>query len=216
MLKAIGQTGLIAILRGIASASICEVVEVLQSAGVHLVEVTLDTPDALTSIGKLARHFGGELLVGAGTVLDPESAEAAIAGGARFVLAPTLSPAVIKSCREKDVLAIPGVFTPGEIHLAQRAGADIVKIFPAGILGTWYIKKMRRLFPDLHILAVGGIDLDNGAAFIRAGALGLGIGSQLAAPEMAEPKYKRQLRARAADYLSVIRSARQTGEGSTP
>ena len=208
VLQAIGQTGLIAILRGIGSASICAVVETLKNAGVQLVEVTLDTPDALISIGKLSKQFGASLYIGAGTVLDRETAQAAIAAGARFVLAPTLSPAVIESCRERDVLPIPGVFTPGEIHQAQQAGADIVKIFPAGILGTPYIREIRRMFSGLAILAVGGIDLTNATDFIRSGAAGLGIGSQLAAPEMADPNNRRLLNARAADYLDAVRSAR--------
>jgi len=208
VLKAIWQTGLIAILRGIDSGSILPVVEILKNAGVQLVEVTLDTPDALISIGKLSKQFGASLFVGAGTVLDRETAQAAIDEGARFVLAPTLSPEVIESCQKMDVLPIPGVFTPGEIHQAQRAGAEIVKIFPASILGTSYITEIRRMFPVLDILAVGGIDLTNAADFIRSGAAGLGIGSQLAAPDMADPKNRRLLNARAVDYLDAVRSAR--------
>ncbi len=208
VLQALDQTGLIAILRGIESSSICEVVDTSKDAGVQLVEVTLDTPDALASIGRLARQFGDHLLIGAGTVLDRESAEAAIAEGAQFVLAPTLSSKVIASCQKNDVLPIPGVFTPGEVHQAQRAGADIVKVFPAGILGTASIRNIRRLFPDLKILAVGGVDLENAAAFIHAGAAGLGIGSKLAAPDMRAPENRPLLKARAAEYLSVIRSAR--------
>ena len=208
VLQILDQTGLIAILRGIESSSICAVVDTLENAGVQLVEVTLDTPDALDSIGKLARQFGNRLLIGAGTVLDRESAEAAIAVGAQFVLAPTLSTKVIASCQKNDVLPIPGVFTPGEVHQAQCAGADIVKVFPAGILGTATIRSMRRIFPDLKILAVGGVDLDNAAEFIQAGAAGLGIGSQLAAPDMSAPENRPLLNARAAEYLKVIRSAR--------
>lgn len=208
MLQAIGQTGLIAILRGIESFSICAVVETLKNAGVQLVEVTLDTPDALISIGKLSKQFEDSLFIGAGTVLDRETADAAIAEGARFVLAPTLSSEMINCCRRKDILPIPGVFTPGEIHLAQCAGSEIVKIFPAGILGTSYIQQMRSLFPGLAILAVGGIDLKNAASFIHAGAAGLGIGSQLAGPDMAAPENLRLLKARAADYLDAVRAVR--------
>lgn len=210
VLDRIRDTGLISILRGVDSSKICSIVDILGQNGIRLVEVTLDTPDALQSIQKLSQTFSGDMLIGAGTVLDHETALHAISAGAKFILSPTLDPSVIECCDENGVLPIPGVFSPSEIALAKAAGAVIVKVFPANLLGSSYIKKMIDLFVSLEILVVGGIDLNNVAEFISAGALGAGIGSKLVGRDLVDSKDHKLLGRRTKQYLQKIRLTKST------
>jgi len=210
VIDTIRDTGLIAILRGVDAGKICDVVGIMGQNGIRLVEVTLDTPDALQSIQKLSRTFSSDMLIGAGTVLDRETARQAISAGATFILSPTLEPSVIACCIENGVLPIPGVFSPSEIAQAKAAGAVMVKVFPANLLGTDYIKKMIDLFVNLEILAVGGIDLNNVDAFISAGALGAGIGSELAGRDIVGSQDFELLGRRTKQYLHKIQSAKST------
>ena len=207
---AIRDTGLISILRGVDSGKICDVVDIMSQTGIQLVEVSLDTPDALQSIQKLSRTFAGDLLIGAGTVLDRETAQQAISAGAEFVLSPTLDIPVVACCIENGVLLIPGVFSPSEIALAKAAGAVLVKVFPANLLGTDYVRKMLDLFVNLEILAVGGIDLNNIGAFISAGTLGAGIGSKLAGRDIVGFQDYELLGRRTKQYLQKIQLAKST------
>lgn len=210
VIDAIRNTGLISILRGVDSGKICDVVDIMSQNGIQLVEVTLDTPDALQSIQKLSRTFAGDLLIGAGTVLDRETAQQAISAGAEFVLSPTLDIPVVACCIENGVLPIPGVFSPSEIALAKAAGAVLVKVFPANLLGTDYVRKMLDLFMDLEILAVGGIDLNNIDAFISAGAMGVGIGTKLAGRDIVGFQDYELLGRRTKQYLQKIQLAKST------
>jgi len=210
VIDAIRDTGLISILRGVDSGKICDVVDIMGQNGIRLVEVTLDTPDALPSIQQLSRAFPGDMLIGAGTVLDRETARQAISAGAQFILSPTLDTSVIACCIENGVLPIPGVFSPSEIALARAAGAVLVKVFPANLLGTDYIKKMLDLFGNLEILAVGGIDLNNVEAFISAGAQGVGIGSKLVGRDIVGSQHCELLGRRTKQYLQKIQSAKST------
>ena len=210
VIDAIRDTGLISILRGVDSGKICAVVDIMGQNGIRLVEVTLDTPDALQSIRKLSCTFSGDMLIGAGTVLDRETAQQAISAGATFILSPNLEPSVIACCRKNGVLPIPGVFSPSEIALAKAAGAVLVKVFPANLLGTDYIKKMLDLFVNLGVLAVGGIDLNNVDAFISAGALGAGIGSKLAGSDIVGSQDYELLGRRTKQYLQKIQLAKST------
>lgn len=212
VIDAIRNTGLISILRGVDSGKICDVVDIMSQNGIQLVEVTLDTPDALQSIQKLSRTFAGDLLIGAGTVLDRETAQQAISAGAEFVLSPTLDIPVVACCIENGVLPIPGVFSPSEIALAKAAGAVLVKVFPANLLGTDYVRKMLDLFMDLEILAVGGIDLNNIDAFISAGAMGVGIGTKLAGRDIVGFQDYELLGRRTKQYLQKIQLAKSTTE----
>lgn len=210
VIDAIRDTGLISILRGVDSGKICDVVDIMSQNGIQLVEVTLDTPDALQSIQKLSRTFAGDLLIGAGTVLDRETAQQAISAGAEFVLSPTLDIPVVACCIENGVLPIPGVFSPSEIALAKAAGAVLVKVFPANLLGTDYVRKMLDLFMDLEILAVGGIDLNNIDAFISAVAMGVGIGTKLAGRDIVGFQDYELLGRRTKQYLQKIQLAKST------
>jgi 2-dehydro-3-deoxyphosphogluconate aldolase / (4S)-4-hydroxy-2-oxoglutarate aldolase len=179
MMQLIRETGVVAIVRGTTTDTLVQVSEALKRGGVRAIEVTLNTPGAVGMIRELVDKCGSDMLVGAGTVLDPESARAAILAGARFVLGPNLSLEVSKLCKRYNALYVPGVFTPTEIISAWEMGAQVVKIFPAGSVGPRYIKELRGPLPQVDMMPVGGVDLGNAADFIRAGAVALGIGGEL-------------------------------------
>jgi 2-dehydro-3-deoxyphosphogluconate aldolase / (4S)-4-hydroxy-2-oxoglutarate aldolase len=179
MMQVIRETGVVAIVRGTTTDTLVQVSEALKRGGVRAIEVTLNTPGAVGMIRELVDKCGSDMLIGAGTVLDPESARAAILAGARFVLGPNLSLEVSKLCKRYNALYVPGVFTPTEIICAWEMGAQVVKIFPAGSVGPRYIKELRGPLPQVDMMPVGGVDLGNAADFIRAGAVALGIGGEL-------------------------------------
>jgi 2-dehydro-3-deoxyphosphogluconate aldolase / (4S)-4-hydroxy-2-oxoglutarate aldolase len=175
----IEETGLIAIVRLDSAAELTGAARAIAAGGVSVIEFTLTTPDALRTIEESSRELGSQTLIGAGTVLDAETARAAILAGAEFIVAPTLNPEVIEICRRYGKVAIPGAFTPTEILHAWELGADFVKIFPAEFGGPAYIKAVRAPLPQVKMIAVGGVSVETAEAFIRAGAVALGVGSNL-------------------------------------
>mgnify|MGYP002403940309 CR=1 FL=1 len=179
VLDRILTTGIVAILRVDQSAKLIQVLAALKEGGVEAAEVTLTTPNALSVIAQAREHFGSAMVIGVGTVLDPESARAAITAGAQFVVCPTLRRATIKLCRRYSVPVLPGAYTPTEILTAWEAGADIVKLFPAEIGGAAYLKAVKAPLPQIRIAPTGGVDEHTAADFLRAGASVLGVGSAL-------------------------------------
>jgi 2-dehydro-3-deoxyphosphogluconate aldolase/(4S)-4-hydroxy-2-oxoglutarate aldolase len=155
--------------------------DAINQGGGRVIEVTMNTPGALNVIAEATQKFGEKILFGAGTVLDSESARAAILAGAEFIVAPTLNLEVVALCRHYNIPAIPGCYTPTEMLTAWQAGADLVKLFPADVGGPNFIKAILAPLPQLQIVPVGGVDLNNAAEFIRCGAVALGIGSSLIA-----------------------------------
>ncbi len=175
--------GVIAILRGLTPAEAPAVCRALAAGGIRIVEVPLNSPDPFDSIALLAREFGNELLVGAGTVLSPDDAERVADAGGRLVLAPNFDAAVVRRARIRGLLAMAGVATPSEGFQALAAGADALKLFPAEMLGPPVLKAWRAVFPKATpMFAVGGIGEHNIAAFKAAGASGVGTGSSLYTP----------------------------------
>jgi len=176
----------VAILRGVQPDEVLGVADVLLRAGFTSIEVPLNSPQPLHSIEKLARHCPPEVLVGAGTVLREADVDACAAAGARIVLAPNTNLRVIERAVARGLLTMPGVATPSEGFAALEAGAQLLKMFPADVLGTASLKAWRSVFPSgTPFFAVGGIDADNMPAFRRAGASGVGLGSALYAPGIA-------------------------------
>ena len=155
------------------------VIDALAAGGVRVFEVTMTVPGAIELIAQLKRGLPQELLVGAGTVTDADTARRAIEAGARFVVSPVFRRNVIDACREHDVPAMPGCFTPTEILDAWEAGADIVKVFPSTSLGPTFIKDVRAPLPQLKLMPTGGVSIENAADWLRAGAVAVGIGSAL-------------------------------------
>jgi len=175
----IERTGLIAIVRLDSPAELVQAAKAIALGGVSVIEFTLTTPGALRTIEEAVKALGREVLIGAGTVLDAETARAAILAGAEFVVAPTLNTDVIEMCHRYDKVVIPGAYTPTEILTAWEHGADFVKLFPAEVGGPAYLKAVRAPLPQVKLIPVGGVSLETAKAFLRAGAAALGVGSNL-------------------------------------
>jgi 2-dehydro-3-deoxyphosphogalactonate aldolase len=175
--------GVIAILRGVTPAEVLAVGRALLDGGIRVIEVPLNSPEPFASIERLAQAFGGEALIGAGTVLSETDVDRVADAGARLVLAPNFDARVVQRTKARGLLAMPGVATPSEAFAALEAGADALKLFPAELLGPPVLKAWRSVFaPSTPMFAVGGIGEHNLVAFKRAGATGAGIGSSLYAP----------------------------------
>lgn len=177
---------LVAILRGVTPDEVLAVADILLRAGFRVIEVPLNSPSALDSIGMLARAMQADVVVGAGTVLTVDQAKACAQAGARLILSPNLNPAVVRQTVSLGLTSMPGVATPSEGFAALEAGAHALKLFPADVLGTVSVKAWRAVFdPATAFYGVGGIAADNMAAFRRAGATGVGLGSSLYQPGIA-------------------------------
>ncbi|HZK84924.1 MAG TPA: bifunctional 4-hydroxy-2-oxoglutarate aldolase/2-dehydro-3-deoxy-phosphogluconate aldolase [Desulfosporosinus sp.] len=172
------QNGVLAILRGFNKQETYDTVQALIEAGIFTIEVTSDSPNAWHVINTL-KGMERRLVVGAGSVLDTETARDAIEAGADFIFSPVVRPEVIQIAHRYGRMAIPGVMTPSEALLAIECGADIVKLFPAGSLGVSYLKEMRGPFPYIPFIPTGGVTRENAVAFIEAGAVAVGMGSAL-------------------------------------
>jgi 2-dehydro-3-deoxyphosphogluconate aldolase/(4S)-4-hydroxy-2-oxoglutarate aldolase len=184
------------------------VIRALAAGGVTVAEVTLTVPNALDVIRETKAALGDSVLLGAGTVLDVETCRAALLAGAEFIVSPTVNLDVIRLCRRYDKLVMPGAFTPTEILAAWEAGADVVKVFPAEVVGPAFFKALRGPLPQVRLMPTGGVDLTTAAAFLKAGACCLGIGSQLVDPTLVAARAFDRLRDLAAQYVEVVRRAR--------
>ena len=177
--RAIEQLGVVAVIRLKDPDKLRAVVDALAAGGVRALEVTMTVPRAVDMIRELAPALPDGFLLGAGTVIDPDTAHAVIEAGARFVVGPVFRPDVIRACHDRDVPAVPGCFSPTEILAAHELGADIVKVFPATMLGPQFIKDVRAPLPQVKLMPTGGITIDNAGDWIRSGAVAVGIGSAL-------------------------------------
>ncbi len=205
---AIEALGAIAVVRLGPSGGLRAVVDALVAGDVRAIEVTMTTPGALDALAALRADVGDGVVLGAGTVLDAETARLAVLAGARFVVAPTFSPRVVEICHRYDVVAVPGAYTPTEILAAWDAGADLVKIFPAGGLGPGYLRELRGPLPHVRCIVTGGVTAENAGAFLAAGAVAVGVGSSLVdAAAVARGDYP-AITARARSLMDAIRAAR--------
>src|SRR6266516_4483229 len=181
-LRRVLDCGIVAVVRVSQNDQLVEVAQALADGGVTVVEITMSVPNALDVLRQVRQALGDRLLLGAGTVLDPETARAVLLAGAEFIVAPTLNLDVIRLCRRYDKVVMPGAFTPTEILAAWEAGADVIKVFPAEVLGPAFFKAVRAPLPQVRLMPTGGVDLSTAADFLKAGACCLGIGSQLVEP----------------------------------
>ncbi len=207
VLEAIERERLVAIVRGLDTDKVLAAVAAFYSEGLRLVEVTCNSPGAMNTIRALREQYGDSLHVGAGTVLDVESVRAAREAGASFVLSPDTDEAVIAATRGAGMVSVPGALSPTEVRTAVRAGADIVKIFPAGSLGPSYIKDLLGPLNDSRFMVVGGVGLDNLAAFFKAGAMSAGVGSSLVNKSLIDQNDTAGLAALARRFLDTVAEA---------
>lgn len=177
--QAVEACGVVAVIRMREPEKLRSVVEALADGGVRALEVTMTVPRAIQVIDQLAPTLPKGFLLGAGTVLDAETARLAILAGAQFVVGPVFRPEVVSMCHRYDVAAMPGCFTPTEILAAWEAGADVVKVFPATALGPGFFKDVRGPLPQVKMMPTGGVSLDNAGDWIKAGAVAVGVGTAL-------------------------------------
>ena len=204
------ETGIIGILRGVPTDRTVEVVEALIAGEVDVIEVTANTDGALDIISRLSNTFDrSELLIGAGTVLDADTAGAALRAGAEFIVTPNFDPGVIDTCNRYGAVVILGVMTPTEAVTAYEAGADALKMFPASTLGPGHIRSLNGPLPQLPLFPTGGVSLDNVTEFIEAGANGVGVGSSLVDSKAIAAENYDALTDRAASFRITVESARQ-------
>ncbi|MBM7691550.1 2-dehydro-3-deoxyphosphogluconate aldolase/(4S)-4-hydroxy-2-oxoglutarate aldolase [Peribacillus deserti] len=181
-LEKLKQSKLIAVIRGARPDQIVPIARALKEGGITALEITVETPKVCTLIEKVKDEFGDDIIAGAGTVLDSETARAVIMAGAEFIFSPTLNVETIKMTKRYGTISIPGAFTPTEILTAFEHGADIIKVFPADALGAGYFKNLKGPLPHIPLMPTGGINLDNLAAFFKAGAVAAGLGGSLINP----------------------------------
>ncbi|GAA0321513.1 bifunctional 4-hydroxy-2-oxoglutarate aldolase/2-dehydro-3-deoxy-phosphogluconate aldolase [Bacillus carboniphilus] len=208
MLTKILDAGIVAVVRRIDRDKVMDVISALVEGGVTGIEMTMDSDDVLGAISEAKAKFGDRAVIGAGTVLDGETARMAIQAGAEFIFAPTLNQDTIAIANRYGKIAIPGVFTPTEILQAYEWGADLVKVFPASVLGSKFIKDVRGPLGHIPMMPTGGIDLDNVAEYIKAGAVAAGVGGSLLNKNYIKNSEWDKLTALAAQYVEKVKEAR--------
>lgn len=206
----IESTGVVAIIRASSSGELVDVVSALRDGGLTCIEVTMTTPDALDVIHKARETMGDLAAIGVGTVLDAETARAAILAGAQFVVAPIIDVPTIEMCRRYSVPVLPGAMTPTEIVRAWQSGADVVKVFPATAGGPQLIRDLRGPLPHIKLLPTGGVTLETAGDFIKAGATALGVGSALVTKQIVKNKDYAALKTAAGEWLQRVRQARES------
>ncbi|MFB5192352.1 bifunctional 4-hydroxy-2-oxoglutarate aldolase/2-dehydro-3-deoxy-phosphogluconate aldolase [Alicyclobacillus fastidiosus] len=208
-LKGIVESGIVAVIRGAKPDSILSIAGALRDGGVKALEITVETPNALKVIEQISAELADDVIVGAGTVLDAETARAAIMSGAKFIFSPTVNIETIRMAKRYGVVSIPGALTPTEILMAYECGADIIKVFPAHIFGPQYLKDLKGPLPHIPLMPTGGVDLDNLVEYIQAGAVAAGIGSNLVnTKKPIDQNSLQQLKETASLYINKVRQAR--------
>lgn len=201
---------IIAIVRGIPSEDVVSLAEALVKGGISCIEVTFDqsseekTRDTLKAISNIRKALGDRVCVGAGTVMSVEQVDAAVAAGAEYMISPNVNAAVITRTKALGKVSIPGAMTPTEVAYAYEMGADIVKMFPAGVLGCGYIKAVKAPLKHIPVTAVGGVNPENCADFIRAGAVGVGVGGNLVSPQYVKEGRFEEITAIAKSYVDAL------------
>ncbi|MCP3763808.1 bifunctional 4-hydroxy-2-oxoglutarate aldolase/2-dehydro-3-deoxy-phosphogluconate aldolase [Domibacillus sp. A3M-37] len=181
-LEELKQGKLVAVIRGARPDQIVPIARALKEGGIRTLEITVETPKVCDLIEKVKEEFGDDIIAGAGTVLDPETARATIMAGAEFIFSPTVNVETIKMTKRYGTISIPGALTPTEILTAYEHGADIIKVFPADVLGVGYFKNLKGPLPHIPLMPTGGVNLGNLASFLKAGAVAAGLGGSLINP----------------------------------
>lgn len=210
------NSGIVAVIRSTSSEQLVEVARALYEGGVDVLEVTFTVPRALEIISAVRKSLGDKVLLGAGTVLDPETARAAFLAGAEFLVSPTVNLDVIKLGNRYDKLVMPGAFTPTEILTAWEAGAQVIKVFPADIGGPAYLKTLHGPLPQVRLLPTGGVNLTTLPEFLKAGACAVGLGGALVEPKAVQNGDMARITSLAQQYVALVKKTRGERGASAP
>ena len=209
IVEQIEMLGLVPVVRASSSDEAIKVIDAVLAGGVNILEITMTVPGAVKVIEKVADKYGSEVLVGAGTVLDPETARACLLAGAQFIVSPALNLDTIALCHRYSAPVMPGVLTPTEVITAWSAGADFVKVFPCGAVGgASYIKNLKGPFPQIKMIPTGGVSLKTAAEFLKAGASALGVGTDLVDVNAIRAGNTNVVTDRAKEFIEIVRNAR--------
>src|SRR5512140_3607665 len=209
IVRTIRETGLVPVIRAANAEQAQQAAEAVQREGIAVVEITMTVPGAIRVMEKVAADVGDKVLLGAGTILDPETARAAILAGAQFLVAPSLNLNVIAMAHRYSKAVLPGALTPTEVLAAWEAGADFVKVFPAGNMGgPKYIKALKGPFPQIEMVPTGGVNLETAADFLKAGACAVAVGGELVDARLIQEGRYDLIEERARQYLAAIAKAR--------
>jgi 2-dehydro-3-deoxyphosphogluconate aldolase / (4S)-4-hydroxy-2-oxoglutarate aldolase len=208
VLREIESSGVVAVIRMQKADQLRAVIDALLEGGVRALELTMTVPGAIGLIEELAKDLPGEFQLGAGTVLDTETARQVILAGAKYIVAPVLNLDVITLCHRYDVAIMPGCFTPTEILTAWQAGADLIKVFPATALGPSYFKDVRAPLPQVRLMPTGGVTMENAGEWIKAGAVAIGVGSALVDTKAIAAGNFAQITKNAKSLIDSVRAAR--------
>lgn len=185
------------------------VAEVIREGGIPILEITMTVPGAIAVIAELSKRYGDEVLVGAGTVLDPETARSCIAAGAQFIVSPALNIQTIEFCKVQRIAVFPGALTPTEVITAWDAGADAVKVFPCSAMGgASYLRALKAPLPEVKLIPTGGVTLATAKDFIAAGAWAIGVGADLVNTKAIKAGQGESVVAAARSYVAAVREAR--------
>ncbi len=209
LLSRVLDSGIVAVIRASNGDLLADVAEALLAGGVNVMEITFTVPAAIRVLERVAEQIAGRVLLGAGTVLDAETARAALLAGAEFIVSPNTNLDVIRLCRRYGKLVMPGALTPTEVVTAWEAGADIVKIFPSEITGPKYLKALHGPLPQVRLMPTGGVDLNTAAEFLRCGACALGVGGSLVEKKAVESGNLARIESLARQFVQIVKDTRQ-------
>jgi 2-dehydro-3-deoxyphosphogluconate aldolase/(4S)-4-hydroxy-2-oxoglutarate aldolase len=203
------EEGVVPVIRVASAAEAFEVAKAIHEGGISVIEVTMSVAGALDVMKEVTQKFGRKVLLGAGTILDPETARAALLSGAQFIVTPTLNPDVIKMCKRYSAVIIPGALTPTEILTAWEAGADLVKVFPiAQVGGPAYIRALMGPLPHIPLVPTGGVNLQNAGEFIKAGCAAIAAGGELVDKKAVAEKKFSVIAENAQKFVAEVKKAR--------
>ncbi len=209
ILKRIAEIGIVPVVRASSADEAMRVVDAIKEGGINVLEITMTVPGAVAVIEEVTKRFGQDVIVGAGTVLDAETARACMLAGAQFIVSPALNLNTIEMCRRYSIAVMPGALTPTEVVTAWQAGADMVKVFPCNAMGgASYLKSLKAPLPQVELIPTGGVSLKTAADFIKAGASALGVGSDLVDTKAIRAGESAKVTQAARAYLEVVREAR--------
>jgi 2-dehydro-3-deoxyphosphogluconate aldolase / (4S)-4-hydroxy-2-oxoglutarate aldolase len=210
ILSAILEIGIVPVVRTDSAEGAIKAIDAIHRGGIRVAEITMTVPGAIRALEKVADKFGDQIVLGAGTVLDPETARACMLAGAQFFVTPNLNLATIEMCKRYSKVITPGALTPTEVVTAWQAGGDAIKVFPCSAVGgAKYIKALKAPFPQIEMIPTGGVNLETIGDFLRAGACAVAVGGELIDTANIRGENYEVFEERAKQFLEVVRATRE-------